>query len=159
MLNKYSIACPLCFSESVEEFYQQGDIPVHVNIIYNTYEEAMNCGKGSVSLTLCHNCGLVFNSEFSDKLLEYDKKYDNDQFYSNYYEEYANNLVKILIDRYQIRNKRILEVGCGNGKFLTLLCTGSHSKGVGIDPAYRGKKDTGNVSFITDYFMVESLTS
>lgn len=152
MLNKHSIACPLCFSESVEEFYRQGDIPVHVNIIYNTCEEAVNCGKGAISLTLCHNCGLVFNSEFSDRLLEYDKNYDNEQYYSSWYEEYADNLAKILIDRYHIGSKRILEVGCGNGNFLRLLCMQSHSKGVGIDPAYRGKKETGDVSFITDYF-------
>lgn len=152
MSNKYRTACPLCFSESVEEFYRQGDIPVHVNIIYNTPEEAMNCGKGAISLTICHNCGLVFNSRFTKKLLEYERNYDNEQFYSSCYEEYADDLAKILIDRYQVRDKRILEVGCGNGRFLTLLCAGSHSKGVGIDPAYRGKKEIRNVSFITDYF-------
>jgi SAM-dependent methyltransferase len=136
----------------VEEFYRQGDIPVHVNTIYNTCEEAMNCGRGTISLALCRSCGLVFNSEFSDSLLKYNKDYDNDQYCSSYYREYANSLVKILIDRYHIRNRRILEVGCGNGEFLKLFCKESHSKGVGIDPAYRGRKKTDSISFIADYF-------
>lgn len=152
MPNKYSIACPLCSSERVEEFYWQRNIPVHVNVICNTPEEAINCRKGTISLAVCHNCGLVFNSQFSSKLLEYDKNYDNEQFHSNYYQEYVNSIVKILINRYQVSNKRILEVGSGNGKFLCLLCRESDSKGIGIDPAYQGEKEQGNVSFIRDYF-------
>ncbi len=152
MLNKRRNSCPLCFSERVEEFYCQESIPVHVNVIYSTPREAIECRKGDISLTVCHHCGLIFNSQFKGELLEYKKNYDNNQFYSDHYKKYADSIVEILTNTYQINSKKILEVGCGNGEFLRLLCQKSHSSGIGIDPAYRGKKLVDGVSFIADYF-------
>jgi hypothetical protein len=41
-----------------------------------------------------------------------------------------------LIERYDLYGKDIIEIGCGQGEFLTLLCELGGNRGVGFDPAY-----------------------
>ena len=36
-----------------------------------------------------------------------------------------------------IRNKTILEIGCGKGEFLVLMCELGDNRGIGIDPSYQ----------------------
>lgn len=145
-------SCPLCLSKRLGSFYTQKEIPVFNNVVYRTKEEAINCEKGKISLTLCSSCGLIFNSRVDTKLLRYREDYDSDRSYSEFYCSYLNNIVELLTDKYEIGNKKILEIGCGDGRFLKLLCKQSNSRGVGIDPAYKGKQRTSSVSFIKDYF-------
>jgi len=146
------INCPLCFSEDTKIYYEQKNIPVFNNLIYETYKEAVNCKKGNISLTLCNNCGFIFNSQFNNKLLNYNENYDSNQFCSDFFQTYVSDAVDLLVNKYKIKNARILEIGCGNGEFLKLLCQKSGSRGIGIDPAYKGEKRTLNVRFIKDYF-------
>lgn len=152
MLNKSRVTCPSCFSKSIEEFYHQNGLPVVNNIIYETREEAINSKKGNISLTFCRNCGLVFNSKYNKKILEYNENYNNDQYFSKYYNSYIDDLTRIFVDKFRIYNKRILEIGSGNGEFLRFFCKISNSKGIGIDPTYQGEKNEESVTFIKDYF-------
>jgi hypothetical protein len=144
--------CPLCNSPDIKEFYHQKYLPVHVNEIFNTLKEARDCTKGNIVLAVCLNCDLIFNSRFNVALLEYDKNYDNNQGFSDQFQEHINNIINTLIKDYSVTHKKVLEVGCGNGEFLRSLCRASNSNGIGIDPAYRGEKTAGDVVFITDYF-------
>jgi len=150
--NMQKTVCPLCFSENIEEIYQQKNIPNFNNVTYNDPEESKNCNKGEIILKLCNNCGFVFNSHSNKDILKYNKGYDNNRLFSDAYNKYINNIVRKLINNYQIKNKHILEIGCGNGHFLKLLCKESDSVGIGFDPAYKGEKQIGEVSFIDEYF-------
>ena len=62
-------------------------------------------------------------------------------------------LVADLTARHSLRGKRILELGCGQGDFLTLLCATSGARGVGYDTAYRGPRTRlgGRVRFEARY--------
>ena len=40
-----------------------------------------------------------------------------------------------LIRRYDLRGKEVIEIGCGKGEFLSLLCEVGDNRGVGFDPA------------------------
>ena len=61
-----------------------------------------------------------------------------------------------LVNKYQLHNKTILEIGCGKGDFLSLLCELGPNSGVGIDPAYiEGRvlsKASDRLEFIADYY-------
>jgi 2-polyprenyl-3-methyl-5-hydroxy-6-metoxy-1,4-benzoquinol methylase len=94
---------------------------------------------------------MVFNSQFESELLEYGEQYNNKQSASEYFGKYLNDTADLLIHKYEIFNKRILDVGCGNGEFLELLCMKSHSRGIGFDPAYKGPNHTLNAQYIPDY--------
>ena len=151
-----NIACPSCLSEShLESFHKIRDTPIHQNRIYDTFESALKCKRGDIYLTFCYNCGMVFNSKFESELMEYGKNYNNRQSISEYFQKYMNETVSLLMHKYGIFNKRILDVGCGNGEFLELLCANSHSKGIGFDPSYNRPNQTSNAQFVSDYLTEE----
>jgi len=51
--------------------------------------------------------------------------------------KFAHTLAQRWIDKYNLKNKTILEVGCGKGEFLGLMCELGDNKGIGIDPSYQ----------------------
>ncbi len=152
MTHKELISCPSCLHKAnLELLYQIRNTPVHQNVIYDAFDGAINCRRGELSLLYCHNCGIIFNSQFRSELLEYGEQYNNKQSVSEYFKSYLQDSVELLIQKYEIINKIIVDVGCGNGEFLELLSRKSHSKGIGFDPSYVGPSQTSNAHFISDY--------
>ena len=63
-------------------------------------------------------------------------QYDPTQHFSPTFVRFADSLVQGLVDRYAIRNKRVLEIGCGKGEFLQRICAAGDNAGLGVDPSY-----------------------
>jgi SAM-dependent methyltransferase len=59
-----------------------------------------------------------------------------------------------LVSRYKLHDKTIIEVGCGKGEFLKMLCELGHNRGVGFDPSYVEERGvtTEQVTFIQDLY-------
>src|SRR5690606_21428254 len=55
---------------------------------------------------------------------------------------------------YEVRGKNVIEIGCGKGDFLNLICERGNNIGIGIDPAYvAGRtKQNPNVTFIKEFY-------
>jgi hypothetical protein len=55
-----------------------------------------------------------------------------------------------------LHGKDIIEIGCGQGEFLTMLCELGDNRGVGFDPAYVGGRTEGRaqdqITFIRDFY-------
>jgi SAM-dependent methyltransferase len=62
------------------------------------------------------------------------------------FQSYADDLAKSLVDRYNLRNKRVMEVGCGQGDFLRSLCAAGDNTGFGFDPSYSGGNEDPRVT-------------
>jgi hypothetical protein len=62
-----------------------------------------------------------------------------------------------IINKYDLRNKDLIEVGCGKGDFISLLCELGPNRGIGIDPAWvPGRtKENPNVKFIKEFYSEE----
>jgi hypothetical protein len=144
--------CPSCFSSQINTFYIQPKIPVINNIIYKSKKEALSALKADVVLAECTNCAFIFNKVFCESLLNYNSKYNNSRIDSPYYNCYVDSFIELLTSKLDLKNKKLLEIGCGQGEFLVELCKRLRVKGFGFDPAYQGKKYVVNVSFIADYF-------
>jgi SAM-dependent methyltransferase len=88
----------------------------------------------------CRGCGFVFNAEFDAARLDYGDGYDNTQDCSPAFDAYLDELVRHLVEERNVRNCRIVEVGCGKGSFLRRLVAreGSGNQGIGFDPSYIG---------------------
>jgi SAM-dependent methyltransferase len=69
---------------------------------------------------------------------------------------FARDLAARLIDRYALRGKDVLEIGCGKGEFLVLLCELGGNRGIGIDPGYVPARTTSpaasRIRFIQDFY-------
>ena len=72
--------------------------------------------------------------------LRYDVGYDNCQTWSPHFGQHVDRLVRDLVEQSDVRNCRIIEVGCGQGDFLRRLVNypGSGNTGIGFDPSYAG---------------------
>ena len=137
-------------------FYQVGDVPVNSCVLMPTRQQALKFPRGTVDLSFCEECGFISNVAFDPLAVDYSSVYEDQQCFSSTFNAFAHNLAKRLIEKYNLRDKDILEIGCGKGDFLMLLCELGQNRGVGIDPAYVKNrihsKASARVKFIQDYY-------
>lgn len=131
-------------------------MPVSIGVQWPSSSAAKACKKGDLELAFCESCGFIWNQAFDDSRLEYSQSYDNSLDYSPVFQKYALGLARRLIDTYEISNKQVVELGCGKGHFLSLLCEQGNNKGVGFDPSYEGERMDSPVSnqieYIQDFY-------
>jgi SAM-dependent methyltransferase len=132
------------------------DVPVQSNRFWKTREEAKRCPIGSIRLGYCPVCDFVTNLSFEPAKVEYAETYENSLHFSPFFQDYARSLAVDLIDCYDLHGKRLIEIGCGKGDFLVMLCKLGDNYGVGFDPAYVQQEDhkemEGKVEFVKDLY-------
>jgi SAM-dependent methyltransferase len=146
--------CPCCGVEADSVFYRVSAVPVHTVLLMPTKETALNYPAGDIELAFCRACGFTWNAAFDPGLHKYSPLCEETQAFSPTFTAFHERLANHLIERYDLRGKDILEIGCGKGEFLTLLCETGGNRGLGFDPAYasaRQPKCTG-VTFIEDFY-------
>lgn len=147
-------SCPACTACGMQIFFRLENVPVHQNLPLPTREAAQQCVRGDIVLGFCPVCGFVSNLAFEPGLLEYSPQYDNSQSFSPLFWDYLQDLAVNLVSRYELYNKTIIEIGCGKGEFLTMLCELGHNRGIGFDPSY--VEGSGvvmeRVTFIRDFY-------
>lgn len=124
-----------------------------------TRDRAVGYTRGRIDLHHCADCDFVFNAAFDPTLLEYSERYEETQGFSPTFRAFHRQLAQQLIDRWDLRGKRVLEIGCGKGEFLALLCELSGSTGVGFDPAFvpeRAPTADGDVHFYAEAYPPKS---
>jgi len=146
-------ACPACESPSLTPFYEVDGIPTQSNLLMATRDEAANHARGDLKLAICTACGFITNTAFDPASQELSGKYEATQGHSPTFSAFAKRLAQRWVDRYDLSKKRILEIGCGQGEFVSLLCQTAGTTGIGIDPILSpDRKSEGGVTFISDYY-------
>ncbi len=146
--------CPGCGSAESLEFYSQSGAPVHSVLLFATREAAVEYPRGEIRLAFCARCGFIWNRYHHPALQEYSERCEETQGFSVTYNEFARRLASDLVERHGLRGKHILEIGCGKGEFLNLLCKLGGNTGTGFDPAFRedrGRRTPG-VRFVKDFY-------
>lgn len=133
--------CPGCKAAGLTIFHEVPCIPVHSMLTMKTREMALNYPKGDVVLGFCATCGFISNVAFQPELLEYSTDCEESQGFSPTFRTFARRIATELIEKYHIRQKTILEIGCGQAEFLTLLCDIGDNTGIGFDPVYSPGRD------------------
>ena len=154
--------CPTCGFAQLKPFYTVTKVPVHSVLMMATCEEATGYPTGDIQLAVCRQCGFITNTAFDGSLQEYSAPYEGTQSYSPTFQAFHRELAERLIDRYDLHNKEIIEIGCGQGEFLILLCELGKNRGIGFDPAYDNRLPIGmqsdRVTFIADFYSEEYTT-
>lgn len=150
------IKCLSCGSEELLSIYKIEDIPIHSVLLFQTKEKAMKYPKRDIELGFCGKCGFISNVSFDPDLHEYSTGYESTQVFSTTFSAFARKLAQTLIDKYNLYGKDIIEIGCGQGEFLKILCEIGQNHGIGFDPAYipdqNENLETNKVSIIKDFF-------
>lgn len=151
--------CPNCNASSLTIFYEVEKVPVHSVLLMKTLDEAVNYPRGDIRLGFCHHCGFITNAAFDPSVHEYSAQYEGTQSYSSTFSTFNRRMAERLIERYDLRGKEIIEIGCGQGEFLILLCELGENHGIGFDPAYDNRLPAGfqskRVDFIADFYSEE----
>jgi SAM-dependent methyltransferase len=149
-------ACPSCTSRDLRVFHRAKGVPVNSCLSLETREEALAFPRGDIALAFCQSCGFIFNAAFDESLLEYSERYDPTQAFSGTFNRWHLKLAESLVERYGLQGKRIIEIGCGKGEFLTMLCELGANSGVGFDPAVDPERTrppkTGEAKFVQDFY-------
>ncbi|HYW81371.1 MAG TPA: class I SAM-dependent methyltransferase [Thermoguttaceae bacterium] len=151
--------CPSCGHVSLLPFYEVDNVPAHSCLLMPGRAEAVEYPRGTFRLAFCERCGMITNTSFDSRLHEYSPRYEETQHFSGRFCQFAKELAGRLIDGYGLRDKDILEIGCGKGEFLATLCEMGENRGIGIDPAAVPQRIAADVSsrlrFIHDFYSPE----
>jgi hypothetical protein len=136
--------------------YSLDNIPVHSTIQLTDREQALRFPIGNLTLSFCPQCAFLSNTRYDASVQAYSMQCEESQHVSPTFTKFATDLAQRWIDRYGIRDKTIIEVGCGKGEFLTLMCELGNNRGVGIDPSYQPWRNTSpavsRMRFINDLY-------
>jgi SAM-dependent methyltransferase len=148
--------CKSCGAGDMRVFYEARDIPVHSCMLLPTRAEATAFPRGDLALGFCSQCGFISNLLFDSRLQNYAPGYEEQQSFSERFNEFARALATRLLDRHNLRGKRVVEIGCGKGDFLLMMCELGQCYGIGIDPSFVPGRMEGpaadRVRFIQDFY-------
>lgn len=146
--------CPVCASSAVKPFLDLGQVPVFCNVQWPTRTAAEQAKKAGLSLSACGHCGHIFNALYDPDVMAYSPGYDNTQHFSSTFRDYAQRLVERLVGTYDVRNQSVVDIGCGRGDLLQLLCAHGKNRGFGFDPSFAGAaaEEATDVTISREYF-------
>lgn len=151
-----SCACPSCGTAGLQSFYRVEGIPTHSCLLMDSYDEAVTHPRGELELAFCLSCGFITNVKYDATFKNYSPRYEETQHFSVCFDNFARQLAQRWVEQYRLRGKRILEIGCGKGEFLELLCTLGANRGIGFDPGVRperlSKEANERICFVRDYY-------
>ncbi|OGG44589.1 MAG: methyltransferase [Candidatus Handelsmanbacteria bacterium RIFCSPLOWO2_12_FULL_64_10] len=145
-------ACPVCSSSGISAFFEVSGAPVQIGLQWPSQEAARRCPKGDIRLGFCRDCGFITNLAFEPARLEYTPAYDNSLHFSPFFKAYARSEALRLIERHNLYDKDVIEIGCGKGDFLSLLCELGNNRGVGFDPGGEHPHPDPRVTLIRDFY-------
>ena len=155
--------CVVCGGTELDTLVCFDSIPVHVGLLWRSPDEARQCSRGSFELVMCGVCGYVWNVAFDPLLLDYAADYDNALHHSPKFVEWERALVTQLVERHGLIGKKIAELGCGDGRFLALLCQAGDNTGIGFEPGHNRERVSdlaagADVVIVPDIADADSLT-
>jgi SAM-dependent methyltransferase len=152
-------SCPNCrAADCCHPFYEARAVPTNSCLLVEDREAALRFPTADIVLAACRQCGFIFNAAFDPARTIYSDRYEETQGFSATFNAFNHSLAEELIEAYDIRGKTVLEIGCGKGEFLSLICALGGNRGIGYDPSFvpaRQRLDQ-NVRFMREFFTEET---
>lgn len=147
--------CPICQQQTYTPFFELRNVPAQDGVLWNSKEEAVSPPTGDIKLAFCHECGYIGNLLYQPQKVRYDQDYSFSLHYSPTYQAFIYDLADRLVKSYGVREQTILEIGCGQGDFLRLICQLGKNHGIGIDPSitpHVEENDGRQITFLQDLY-------
>jgi len=108
-------SCPICGNSETKIIFEAESVPVFCNMLWETRSKAMAAPVAPIRLTHCSRCSLIYNVAFDPDLTKYSPAYENSLHFSSVFRKWARKTAERLIQRYHLRDKDVIEIGCGQG--------------------------------------------
>ncbi len=145
--------CPNCGSNLIEGFFTIKNAPVFSLVTVKSRDEALKVPRQDIELAFCNSCGFIFNRLFDTSIDYFTLGYEDQQGFSTTFMNYLRRISEDLIQKYDLKGKTLLEIGCGKGDFINLLTEMTGGKGIGIDPAYQeGRQNNPDLTFYKEFY-------
>ncbi len=148
--------CPACTGTSLTHFYTKDGVASHSCLLMRDEQEARTFPTGDLRIAFCESCGFVMNTAYDPAMAQYSSRYEETQGFSPLFQEFARDLAKRWVHKYDLYGKSVLELGCGKGEFLVNMVEQGAGAGIGIDPGVRPERIdpalAGRITWIADYY-------
>ena len=147
--------CPNCRSQGCcHPFYEVRRVPTNSCLLVEDRARALGFPTGDIVLACCRKCGFIFNAAWDPKRTIYSDQYEETQGFSPTFNAFNRAIAEELISGYDIRGKTVLEIGCGKGEFLSLICELGGNRGIGYDPSFVPARlePEQNIRFVREFF-------
>jgi hypothetical protein len=148
--------CPSCGAGVGASFYELPAIPTNSCLLINDRMTARGFPVAPLRLSCCPDCGFIFNAAWEASRTVYSEAYEETQGFSPTFNAFHERLARDLISRHDLHGKHVVEIGCGKGEFLALLCRLGDNEGVGYDPSFVPSRldagMAGRARFVREFF-------
>lgn len=151
-----SAVCPSCGKDQVKGFFAIKEAPIFSLVTLASKDQALAVPRRDIELGFCPDCGFIFNRLFDTGIDYFTLGYEDQQGFSRTFMEYLTRISRELIEKYDLKGKTLLEIGCGKGDFINLLNQLAGGRGIGIDPAYEpGRQSNPDLTFFREFYARE----
>jgi hypothetical protein len=158
-MNETNMVCNGCGAPNPEFFFELPRLPGSVGMLAKSVEEARAATCGEVKLVVCDRCGLIQNQLYDVSIVGFVPGYEVSLFHTPTFRTYIQGVCDHLIERYDLRGRKILEIDCGGAEFLRLICHTGGNHGVGVDPTIvepsTEQLNPGSIQLVPGYFSKE----
>ena len=151
--------CPNCSSSGgCHSFYEVLGVPTNSCLLIDDRARALDFPTGDIVLALCSGCGFIFNATWDAQRTVYSDQYEETQGFSPTFNAFNRAIAEELVSSYDIRGKTVLEIGCGKGEFLNVICELGGNRGIGYDPSFvpARQRSEQDVRFVREFFTEET---
>lgn len=150
---RHHSTCPCCAGSSIKPFFRIPQAPIFSLVTMKTRAEALAVPRKDIVLAICGDCGFVFNHLYDTSIDYFTLGYEDQQGFSKTFMAYLTRISEDLIARHGLHGKTLMEIGCGKGDFINLLCELAQAKGIGVDPAYQeGRQTNPSLQFYREFY-------
>ena len=148
--------CPACNERTLNLFFGEDSVPQNSCLLMDDPESAANFPRGKLDIAFCSSCGFVSNAAFKPGSAEYSQRYEETQGFSPKFMAFAKDLAEQWVRDYKLKDKTVLEIGCGKGEFLLEMVKAGTGKCIGIDPGVHPERiddpAASKVEWIADFY-------
>ena len=147
--------CPNCGSPGCcHSFYEVLCVPANSCLLVENRARALHFPTGDIVLAVCAGCGFIFNAAWDSDRTVYSDQYEETQGFSHTFNTFNRAIAEELVGSYDIRGKTVLEIGCGKGEFLSLICKLGGNRGIGYDPSFvpARQRSEQDIRFVREFF-------
>jgi len=146
--------CNVCNDSRCQELFPLGFYPLARYGLSSCKDDALNTSKYPLHIVSCRNCGLVFNDDFTPDSVDYfSDEIQESSIFSDSIKKYIDTSVIFLKNNIDLRGKTVLEIGCGEGYFLSQF---KESNCIAYEPSPEGyMAEKLGITVLHEYFSME----